>query len=89
MAEKPATDPLDLLQISRDLLAAPQRFLPTTHIYARIAEIMRDVAQAHATYVQELLRANAALLAAFMERPAEGQNERPAEAVHKQDRDAA
>jgi hypothetical protein len=89
MAEKPATDPLDLLQISRDLLATPQRFLPSTHIYTRIAEIMRDVAQAHATYVQELMRANAALLAAFMERPGAAENEGPAAAVRRPDRNAS
>ena len=71
MADKPATDPLDLLQISRDMLTLPQRYMPTTQLYARVAEIMRDLAQAHTTYLQEVARANAALLAAFTARPAE------------------
>ena len=88
MAEKPASDPLDLLQISRDLLATPQKYLPTMHVYARVGEIMRDLAEAHAAYMQALVRANAALLAALLERPGAGQEEGPAAAVRRKDRGA-
>lgn len=84
MTERPSTDPLEIFQISKELLAAQQRFVPSTHIYARVAEIMRTVAQANATYMQELMRANAALLAAYMERPAL-REERPSDVAHKPD----
>ncbi len=83
MTDKPAPDPLDLFQISREMLSAPQKFMPSTRIYSRMGEVMRDVAQANATYVQELMRANAALLAAIMERPIPGTRDRPAQDVHK------
>jgi hypothetical protein len=83
MAEKSPSDPLELLQISRELLAAQQRFLPSAHIYARMAEAMRSIAQANASYLQELTRANAALLAAFLERPGSTPEETPSEAAHK------
>jgi hypothetical protein len=83
MADKPSTDPLELFQISRELLTAQQRFMPSGHIYARLAETMRTIAQANASYMQELTRANAALLAAFMERPSAQSEESPSEAAHR------
>lgn len=83
MAEKSPSDPLELFQISRELLSVQQRFLPSAHIYARMAEAMRSVAQANATYLQELTRANAALLAALLERPGTMPEESPSEAAHK------
>ena len=89
MSEKPASDPMDLFQISRELLSAPQKFMPSTRIYSRMGEIMRDVAQANATYMQELMRANAALLAAVMERPMPGLHDRPAQEVHKPEQRAS
>lgn len=83
MADKPPSDPLELFQISKEMLAAQQRFMPSGHIYTRLAETMRTIAQANATYMQELTRANAALLAAFMERPSRQPEETPSEAAHR------
>jgi hypothetical protein len=83
MADKPSSDPLELFQISREVLAAQQRFMPSGHIYTRLAETMRTIAQANATYMQELTRANAALLAALMERPGSQAEESPSEAAHR------
>lgn len=89
MNEKSASDPLDLLQISQEMLAAQQKLMPSGQIYATVAEVMRSVSQANAAYVQELMRANATLLAAFMVRapgPADRQlDERPSEACHRSD----
>lgn len=82
MADKPS-DPLELFQISKELLAAQQRFMPSGHIYTRFAETMRTIAQANANYMQELTRANAALLAALMERPSSTTEESPSEAAHR------
>jgi hypothetical protein len=83
MAEKPPNDPLELLELSKELLAAQQKFMPSTQIYARFAEAMRNIAQANATYMQELTRANAALLAALMERPGSTAEEPPSEACRR------
>lgn len=88
MAEKSAADPLELFQISREFLAAPQKFMPSNQIYTRVAEAMRDVAQANTLYVQELMRANATLLAAFTARPASVAEERPSDAAHQPDCEA-
>jgi hypothetical protein len=83
MADKPPSDPLELFQISKELLAAQQRFLPSGHIYTKLAETMRSIAQANMTYMQELTRANATLLAALMERPNTAAEESPSEAAHR------
>lgn len=84
MAEKPPSDPLELFQFPKAFLEAQQRFMPSGHLYARLAETMRSIAQANASYMQELTRANAALLAALMERPGSNPEETPSEAAHKQ-----
>jgi hypothetical protein len=85
MTDKPTADPLDLLQISKEVLAAQQNLMPTGQMYGRVAEAMRNVAQANATYMQELMRANAILLSAFTERRSGGTDERPSEAAHRPD----
>ena len=86
MSGKNPTDPLELFQISKELLAARQRYLPSSHVYAQVAEVMRSVTQANITYVQALMRANAALLAAFMERPDGAVTEElPSAAAHRPD----
>jgi hypothetical protein len=85
MSEKSAADPLDLVQISKEVLASQQKFMPSGQVYAKVAEAMRDVAQANATYMQELMRANAILLAAFMQRPSGVADERPSDACHRSD----
>lgn len=86
MAEKSPGDPLELFQISKEFLAAQQKFMPSAQIYTRFAETMRSIAQANASYVQELTRANAAFLASFMERPSGGPaEETPSEAAHQRE----
>lgn len=87
MVQKSPGDPLELFQISKEFLAAQQKFLPPAQIYTRLAETMRSIADANASYLQELTRANASFLAAFMERPANGTNEEedeetPSQAAH-------
>jgi membrane-bound lytic murein transglycosylase B len=69
MSETPATDPFQIFQISKDLLSAEQKFLPSSKIFEQYAEVMRSVTQAQVAYGQALMRANAALLAALLERP--------------------
>ena len=53
--------------------------LPATEAAARMAEALRSIAQANADYMQELMRANAALLTAFMERATDYAAEAPSE----------
>jgi len=71
MNEKFPTDPFELLEMSKDWLSTQQKFLPSGHIYERVAETIRTVTQAQIAYNQALTRANAALLAALLERPLE------------------
>jgi hypothetical protein len=82
MTEKPAPNPLEHLALADRLLAAQQRFLPDNAAYARMAEAMRDIAQANARYMQEVMQANAALFAACMSRGDEPE-ERPSNAAHR------
>jgi hypothetical protein len=88
MADKSSADPLEVFQISKEFLVAQQKFMPSTQVYARMAEVVRNMAQANAAYMQELMRANAAWLAAYMERPASGTEERPSDAAHRPDCEA-
>ena len=88
MAEKPTAERVDVFQISKDLLAAQQRFMPSGPIYARIAEAMHGMTQANIAYVQEMMRANAALLGAFTERGTGPAEERPSSAAHRAERAA-
>jgi hypothetical protein len=88
MAEKSSAASFDVFQISKDLLTAQQRYISSGNVYARIAEAMHGVTQANITYVQELMRANAALLAALTERSAAPREEPPSSAVHHRDRAA-
>jgi hypothetical protein len=53
--------------------------LPSTEIATRMAEAMRSFVEANANYMQELMRANTALLTAFMERAVEVTDEAPSE----------
>lgn len=88
MSGKTPADPLELLQISREFLAGQQKFLPTPHLYAQVAEAMRAVTQANITYVQSLMRVQALLLAALVERPGNGRGkaeEKPSAAAHRPD----
>lgn len=87
MTDKPSNDPLELLQISKEMLAAQQRFLPSTHIYAQLAEAVRAVTQANIAYGQALMRANATLLAAIWQRPGgtTAAADSPAAAAHEPD----
>ncbi len=88
MSEK-TTDPFELFQISKEMLSAQQKFMPSGKIFEQMAETLRNVTQAQVAYGQALMRANAALLAALMERPlsmvADQREERPSAAAHRKD----
>ncbi len=90
MSERPTNDPFEIFQISKEFLSAEQRFLPTGKIFAQFAEVIRNMTQAQITYSQALMRANAALLAALLERPLatateEKKDERPSVAARRTD----
>ena len=72
MADRISTDPFDILQISKDWITAQQNFLPSGPVYEKVAQAVRDVAQAQIAYNQALARANAALLATLLQRPVGG-----------------
>jgi hypothetical protein len=88
MNEK-SSDPFELFQISREMLTAQQKFLPSGKIFEQLAEYMRNVTQAQITYNQALMRAQASLLAGIMERPLAAVSgkaeERPSAAAHQRD----
>ncbi len=85
MTDKIKPDVLDIFQISTAWLAAPQGYLPSAQIYTQAAEIMRTVTQANIAYTQALMQANAALLAALVQRPAMVSEERPSDLAHRPD----
>jgi hypothetical protein len=62
-------DPLAMFELSRNMLLAQQKMMPSTRMFERFSEAARSVAQAHMAYCQALMRANAVLLSAMMERP--------------------
>jgi len=88
MSDK-STDPFEMFQISRDLLTAQQKFLPSGKAFEQLAEYMRNVTQAQIAYNQALMRAQASLMASLMERPLGAVSgkpeERPSAAAHKPD----
>jgi hypothetical protein len=93
MTEKTTVDPMGAFSLTRDCLAAQQKFLPSGRIFAELAETVRTVTQAQIVFGQTVMRANAALLAALMEVPPPGTEnpestdraERPSRAAHKPD----
>lgn len=56
---------------------------PSGEIAARMAEAVQSIAQANANYMQELMRANTALLTAFMQRAADEIEEAPSECARR------
>jgi hypothetical protein len=62
-------DPFAMFQLSREMLLAQQKLMPSARIFERFSEATRTLAQAHLNYYQALMRANALLLGAMMERP--------------------
>lgn len=93
MSDKNITDPAGLFSLSKDMLAAQQKFLPSGRIFAQLAETARTITQAQIAYSQTVMRAQAALLAALMEMPAPTDDdfdsatraERPSKAAHRAD----
>lgn len=71
MSEKTQMDPAGLFSLSRDWLAAQQKFMPSGRLFSQLAETIRIITQAQITYAQTVMRAEAALLAAMMEVPGE------------------
>lgn len=90
MSEK-SSDPFEFFQISREMLTAEQKFLPSGKIFEQLTEYMRNVTQAQIAYNQALMRAQASLLASIMERPLAAVSgktkaeERPSAAAHQRD----
>jgi hypothetical protein len=62
-------DPFAIFELSRDMLLAQQKLMPSARIFERFSEAARGVAQAQINYYQALMRANAILLGAMLERP--------------------
>jgi len=62
-------DPFAVFELSRDMLLAQQKLMPSLQMFERFSEAARSVAQAHINYCQALMRANAILLGAMLERP--------------------
>ena len=79
-------DPFAIFELSRDMLLAQQKLMPSARIFERYSEAARSVAQAHINYCQALMRANAMLLGVMLERPgppSAGQEQRPSVAARK------
>lgn len=66
---EPSSDPFEFFKISKELLTVEQGYLPSGKFLERFAVIARDLAQAQLAYNQALMRANAALLGAFLGQP--------------------
>lgn len=96
MTEKNMVDAAGFYSLSKDWLAAQQKFMPSGRILAQLAETVRTITQAQITYSQTVMRANAALLASLMETPGQAEEpddtqaraERPSRAAHRQDMSA-
>jgi hypothetical protein len=71
-------DPFALFDLSRDMLLAQQKLMPSARMFERFSEAVRSVSQANLNYYQALMRANAIMLGAMLERPS------PPTAAHEQ-----
>ncbi|HQT45634.1 MAG: hypothetical protein B7X08_00190 [Acidocella sp. 20-63-7] len=82
-----SSDPFEIFQISKELLTAEQKLLPSGLLFERFIEVSRSITQAQMAYMQALMRANAALLGALLDQPgiAVLPEERPSVAAHKQE----
>jgi hypothetical protein len=79
-------DPSAIFELSRNMLLAQQKLMPTAQMLERFSEAARSVGQANVNYWQALMRANAILLGAMLERPSplpEGREQRPSVAARK------
>lgn len=79
------TDPFEVLNFSKSLLAAQQKLMPSMQSYERFAEAARLIAQAQIAYGQAMMRANSVLLGAVLP-PSEAQaarEERPSIAARQ------
>jgi hypothetical protein len=79
-------DPFAIFELSRDMLLAQQKLMPSTRFFERYTEATRAVAQAHVNYCQALMRAHAIMLGAVLERPglsSMGHDQRPSVAAKK------
>ncbi len=79
-------DPFAIFELSRDMLLAQQKLMPSARIFERVSEAARGLAQAHINYCQALMRANAMVLSAMLERaspPPAGHEPRPSVAAKK------
>lgn len=62
-------DPFAIFEMSRDMLLAQQKLMPSARMFERFSEAARSVSQANINYCQALMRANAMVLGAMLERP--------------------
>ena len=93
MTDKNIIDPAGMFSLSKDMLSAQQKFIPSGRVFAQLAETARTITQAQITYSQTVMRAQAALLAALMEMPGPTDDEtesvsraeRPSRTAHRSD----
>lgn len=80
-----SSDPFEVFSISKELLTAEQKFLPSGRFFERFVEAAQSVTQAQMAYAQALMHANAALLGALLNQPgaAVTQEERPSVAARE------
>ncbi|OYV39232.1 MAG: hypothetical protein B7Z80_07875 [Rhodospirillales bacterium 20-64-7] len=60
------TDPFEVFNFSKSMLAAQQKLMPSMHGYERLAEAARLLTQAQIAYGQAVMRANSVLLGAVL-----------------------
>ena len=77
----PPGDLFAFFELSRDILLAQQRLMPSARMFERFSEVARNVTQAQITYCQALLRANATLFGAMLERFGPSPEQRPSVAA--------
>jgi hypothetical protein len=65
------------------MLLAQQKLMPSARLFEHFSEAARSVSQAQITYCQALMRANAILIGAMLERsvPPSAQEQRPSVAA--------
>ncbi len=83
------TDPFGVAKISKDLLAAQQKFLPFGKSFEQFSEVAQIISAAQMAYGKELMRANELLFGGFMRASAQADSDiRPSVSAKRPDRAA-
>lgn len=69
------TDPFNVAQISKDLLAAQQKFLPFGKSFEQFSEAAKIISAAQVAYGKEIMRANAVLFGKLFQAPGSADSE--------------